>query len=304
MVSFSHSAMRWLNYHHLFYFWTVVREGTIARAAAVLRLSEPTISSQIHELERALEVELFEREGRKLVVTAAGRLAYRYANEIFLLGSEFQSAIGGTAVGKAARLAVGVADQVPRLIVFRLLEPALQADVPFRLVCQTDTPEALLDKLVNHEIDLVISDTPLDRGRTHSRLLGECGVSIFGSEELTAKYRRNFPKSMAGAPFLLPAENSALRRSMDRWFEGLGIEPRIRGEFTDSTLLKTFGRASVGLFAAPTAIEKEVRSEYRVRVVGRITEVREKFYAVSATRKTRHAGIAAISHSARTGLFG
>lgn len=298
--------MAWLNYHHLYYFWLVVREGTIAGAAKVLRLSEPTVSAQVHELERTLEVKLFERDGRHLVVTAAGRLAYRYANEIFLLGREFQAAIGGTAVGKAARLVVGVADQVPRLIVFRLLEPALQADVRFNLVCQTETPEQLLAKLVNHEIDVVISDAPLEgpgKVRTHSHLLGECGVTVFGSDELAAKYRRGFPHSLNGAPFLLPAENSALRRSLERWFDGLGVEPRIRGEFTDSTLLKTFGRASVGLFAAPSAIEREVRREYRVRVVGRVEAVRERFFVVSAKRKTRHHGVAAISHSARTGLF-
>ena len=184
--------MAWLNYHHLYYFWLVVREGTIAGAAKVLRLSEPTVSAQIHELERSLDVKLFERDGRHLVVTAAGRLAYRYASEIFLLGREFQSAIGGSAVGKSPRLVVGVADQVPRLIVFRLLEPALQADVRFNVVCQTETPEQLLAKLVNHEIDVVISDAPLDgpgKVRTYSRLLGECGVSIFGTDELAAKPR-------------------------------------------------------------------------------------------------------------------
>lgn len=129
-------------------------------------------------------------------------------------------------------------------------------------------------------------------------------MTIFGSEPLARRYRRGFPESLHEAPFLLPAENSALRRSMDAWFAEVGIRPRVCGEFTDSSLLKTFGRAAVGIFAAPTAIDREVRREYRVRAVGRVSTLRERFYAVSASRKTQHPAVSAISHSARTRLFG
>lgn len=299
--------MAWLNYHHLFYFWNVAREGGISRAAAHLRLTEPTISVQVHELEKALGEKLFERQGRALVLTEAGRLAYRYANDIFTLGREFQAAMSGETVGKGVRLLVGVADAVPRLVAFRLLEPATQSRPPTTVVCQSDAPERLLVKLVTQEVDIVISDAPLDSGgrvRTHNRLLGESGISFFAAGEAASALRRGFPKSLHHAPFLAPGENTALRRSLDAWFEEQGIRPLIRGEFTDSALLKTFGRAALGAFAAPTAIEAEVRREYRVRVIGRAPSVRERFYVISATRKHQHPAVAAISHSARTRVFG
>ena len=299
--------MAWLNYHHLFYFWNVAREGGISRAAAHLRLTEPTISSQIRELERAIGQKLFERQGRALVLTEAGRLAYRYANDIFTLGREFQAAMSGATAGKGLRLRVGVADAVPRLVAFRLLEPATKGSPPTTVVCQSDVPHRLLVKLVTDEVDLVISDAPLDSGgrvRLHNRLLGESGVTFFAAPELTAALRQGFPKSLHHAPFLAPAEGTTLRRSLDAWFEENGLRPVIRAEFTDSALLKTFGRASLGVFAAPTAIEAEVRREYRVRVVGRAPSLRERFYVISANRKLQHPAVAAISHSARTRVFG
>ncbi len=261
----------WLNYHHLLYFWNVARLGSIARAAAELRLTEPTVSAQIHALERSIGEKLFRREGRALVLTEAGRLAERYASEIFTLGQEFQATIGGLSEGRAARLTVGVADVVPRLIVFRLLEPAVHGPKPFAVSCRTDSPERLLTALAAHEIDVVISDGPLEstaKQRTYNRLLGESDVTIFGAEALAARCRRGFPASLDGKPFLLPAENTALRRSLDAWFVSNGVRPDVRGEFTDSMLMKTFGRAGVGAFAAPTAIAREVKKEYRVRAIG------------------------------------
>lgn len=299
--------MGWLNYHHFFYFWTVAREGSIARAAKVLRLTEPTVSAQLHELESSLGEPLFSRQGRGLVLTDAGRIAQRYANHIFTLGQEFQAAMRGVAVRKVARFNVGITDAIPRLISFRLLEPALKAPARFLVSSQVDTPDGLLAKLVAHEIDAAIADAPFEsRGttETHNRLLGESGVTVFGSDELTRALRRKFPRSLSGAPFLLPAEGSTTRRSLDRWFVMHGIRPDVRGEFTDSALLKTFGRAGIGAFAGPTAIEREIQREYRVRVIGRVEAIRERFYVVSASRKTEHPAVAAISRSARQRLFG
>lgn len=297
----------WLNYHHFFYFWTVAREGSIARAARQLRLSEPTVSAQVRSLEEVLGEQLLRREGRALVLTEAGRLAQRYANDIFTMGQEFQAAIQGFGVSKPARFVVGIADVVPRLIAFRLLEPALRLPKRFVVSCQTDTPDGLLVKLATHQVDAVISDAPIDAlggFRSHNRLLGECGVTIFGSKELATKLRPRFPKSLAGAPFLLPAEGTAMRRSLESWFAAEGFRPEVRGEFTDSALLKTFGRAGTGLFAAPSAIEREISREFRVRVIGRVDSIRERFYVISTSRKAEHTALAAISHSARHKLFG
>ena len=226
---------------------------------------------------------------------------------IFTLGQEFQAAIGGITSSKVVRFTVGIADAVPRLISFRILEPALRGPKRFIVTCQVETPEGLLASLVNHQVDAVISDAPLDtRGsvETRNHLLGESSITVFGSAELGATLRRKFPKSLDGAPFLMPAEGTTTRRSLERWFTLTGVRPDVRGEFTDSGLLKTFGRAGVGVFVAPTAIEREVRREYRVRVIGHIEGIRERFYLISASRKTEHPAVAAISQSARQRLFG
>jgi LysR family transcriptional activator of nhaA len=298
--------MAWLNYHHLLYFHTVAREGSVARAAEVLHLTQPTVSTQVRLLERALGERLFERRGRGLALTDAGRLAYRYAEDIFALGREFQDVLGGRPTGRPARLAVGVTDAVPKLIAFRLLDPVRRMPDPPAIVCRDDAPDRLLAALAAHELDLVIADTPPGPAtpvRVYSHLLGDSSVTIFGTPELAATYRRRFPRSLDGAPFLLPTEQADLRRQLDQWFDRHDIRPSVRGQFADSALLKTFGQAGVGLFASPTAIESEVRRQYGVRVVGRIDEVRETFYAVTAQRKVAHPAFTLLRDAAQARLF-
>jgi len=299
-------TVEWLNYHHLLYFWTVAREGSIARATRVLRLAQPTISAQIHQLEARLGEKLFERRGRGLALTETGRLAYRYADEIFGLGSELLDVMRGRAPGRPQRLAVGVADAVPKLIAHRLLEPALRPGGGLKIACYEDHADRLLARLAVHELDLVLSDAPIGSQaavRGFSHLLGECGVTWFGSAKLAAAHRRGFPGSLDGAPLLLPAPGAALRRALDLWFDSRGLRPQIVGEFEDSALLKVFGQRGAGLFAGPSAIEREISRQYGARVVGRAPEVRERFYAISAQRKLSHPAVQAITERARTELF-
>lgn len=298
--------MQWLNYHHLYYFWVVAREGSIARASRVLRLTEPTIGSQVRALEEALGEKLFRRDGRALTLTEAGRLAHRYANDIFALGQEFQAAMGTVGSARAARLAVGVADIVPRLVAFRLLEPALRSGPHYVVDCHSDTPERLVVKLVRHELDVVISSEPLDGPdltRVYSVLLGESPVTFFATSELAKACRKGFPKSLDKQPLLLPATSTPLRRSLDKWFRAERIQPEIRGEFNDSALLKTFGRAGMGIFAAPSVIAREIAREYRVRVIGQVPEVVERFFVISASRKTQHPAVTSIWRVVRERLF-
>jgi LysR family transcriptional activator of nhaA len=257
-------------------------------------------------LERALGERLFERRGRGLALTDAGRVAYRYAEEIFALGREFQDVLGGRPSGRPARLAVGIADAVPKLVAFRLLDPVRRIPDPPALVCRDDAPERLLAALAAHEVDLVVADAPPGPAtpvRVYAHVLGECGVTVFGTPDLAAQYRRRFPRSLDGAPFLLPTEHAAVRRPLDQWFDRHAIRPRVEGQFADSALLKTFGQAGVGLFAAPTAIEAEVRRQYGVRVVGRTDEVRETFYAITAERKVKHPAVVRLTEVAQAKLF-
>lgn len=301
-----HGRMDWLNYHHLRYFWAVAKEGTIAAACEKLHVAQPTISAQIRALENALGEKLFQRVGRYLTLTDTGQVVYRYADEIFSLGRELMDTLQGRPTGSPVRFNVGVADVLPKLVAYRLLEPALKLPETVRLFCHESTPAELLARLAIHDLDLVLSDSPIGpeaKVRAFSHLLGECGVSIFGTRELVAAYRRRFPASLDGAPFLLPTSSTSLRRSLDVWLDAEGIRPRIVGEFDDSALLKVFGQAGAGLFAAPDVIEQEVRRQYGVRVVGRLKSVTERFYAISVERKVKHPAVVAIAAAARDKLF-
>lgn len=298
--------MEWLNYHHLLYFWVVAREGSVAKACKQLHLAQPTISGQIRALEKSFKSALFERSGRNLVLTETGRTVYQYADEIFSLGRELQDTLKSRPTGRAVRVVVGVADALPKLIVHRLLEPVLRLPEEVHVTCIDGEPDQLLAQLALHELDLVLSDSPANPRlgvRAFNHLLGECGVTFFGTEELARKYRKGFPESLNGAPFLMPARNAALRGSLDQWFDSLGIRPKIRGEFSDSALLKAFGQFGDGLFAAPSAVEADVKRMYHVSVIGRDDSIQERFYAISIERKLKHPAIVAISEVAKSSLF-
>lgn len=299
--------MEWLNYHHLLYFWLVAREGSLAGASKELRLAQSTISGQIRSLEQGLGEKLFTRSGRRLVLTEIGRIVYRYADEIFLLGRELQDVIKGRPVGRPLRLVVGIADVVPKLVARRLLEPALKLSEPVHLVCHEDKPERLLAELAVHNLDVVIADAPVGpsvRIRAFNHLLGECDIVFFATPKLAASHKRGFPKSLDGARVILPTENTTLRRSLDQWFATRGIRPRVVGEFEDNALLKVFGQAGMGLFPASSVIAEEVQRQYGVRPIGTLDGVRERFYAISVERKLKHSAVIAISEEARTKLFG
>ena len=299
--------MEWLNYHHLLYFWTVARAGSIARACEQLCLAQPTISGQLRQLEESLGEKLFARVGRGLVLTEVGQVVYRYADEIFSAGRELQDVLRGRPRGRPARLHVGLSDALPKLIAYRILKPVLSLGEPVQIICHEDKPDRLVAELSSHGLDVVLTDAPLGvtaRVRAFSHLLGSCGVTFFALPAVAARHRKGFPASLDGTPFLLPMETATLRRSLEHWFDDNQIRPQVVGEFQDSALMTTFGQAGAGLFAAPSAIEKEVREQYRVDVVGRVNSIVESFYAISIERKLKHPAVVVISETARTRLFG
>jgi len=296
--------MEWLNYHHLLYFWTVAREGTLAAAAERLHLSQPTLSTQIHRLERALGVALFERAGRRLRLTETGRIALRYADDIFALGRELTDTVKGRPTGSPLRLHVGIVDVVPKLIAHRLLVPAMAAHA-LKLVCFEGKIDQLLTRLLTHDLDMVISDVAIPANvsiRAFNHPLGQSGVSIFAAKQQAATLRRGFPASLNGAPWLLPTVHNSVRRSLDRWFEANDVRPLIAAEFEDSALLKVFGQQGLGCFAGPTAIESEICRQYQVVAVGRI-DVHEQFFAITMQRKFGHPAVLALVESARHDLL-
>ncbi len=289
------------------YFWLVAREGSLTAAAAKLRLAHPTLSSQIRNLEESLGEKLFERQGRRLVLTEMGRIVHGYAEEIFALGNEMLDTVRGQPTGGAPRLVVGIAEVMPKLVAKLLLDPARSHAIKARIVCREDKTDRLLAELGAHALDVVLSDRPAPAGgplRIFNHLLGECGITIFARKALAAKYRADFPRSLHRAPMLMPTEPTALRRALDQWFASKELRPRIEGEFDDLALMKAFGQDGRELFPSPSVIESAVKRQHDVEVVGRIPEVKERFYAISAERRIRNPALIAICEKARNDLFG
>ena len=297
--------MDWLNYHHLLYFWTVAREGSIARATEVLNLTQPTISAQLRLLEESLGEKLFEKSGRNLVLTEAGRVAFRYADEIFALGRELRDTLRDRPTGRPPRITVGIADVVPKLVAYRVVRPAFAVGGDIELVCREGSPDVLFELLAQHVVDLVLTDAPAASAplRAYNHLLGESGTTLFATPAMAAGTRKGFPRSLNGAPLLLPGAGTQLRRGLELWLDATGIVPKRAGEFDDLALLTVFGRNGVGIFPGPTAIEEEIELQYNVRVVGRLPEVKERFYAVTAERKIKNPIVSALTSAARRELF-
>lgn len=297
--------MEWLNYHHLFYFWTVARAGSIAKASEELRLAQPTISNQLKTLEGSLGVKLLERQGRRLVLTDAGRTVLRFADDIFRTGRELQRAVKGLPTGQRLRLVAGVVDVIPKRMAALLLQPAVDAHPDLTLVCREGPLPQLLAALALHELDVVIADVPASEDvkvRVFNHKLGDCGTTFLGAPRFAA-LRKGFPRSLQGAPVLLPAPGTALRRSLDAWFAAADLRPEIAGEFDDSALMKAFGARGLGVFPVPRVLEADVRDQYGVAVVGRADDVRESFYAITVERRLRHPAVVAVAETARDEVF-
>ncbi len=295
-----------LNYHHLRYFWLAAREGGVSAAAVAAGVGQPVVSGQIRLLEKRLKVRLFERSGRGVTLTEAGRTVFQYADDIFRLGGELAAGVGGGGgPARLPRVAIGVAEAVPKLVVYKLLEAVYELPDPVHLVCVEDRQEKLLADLAAHTLDLLITDAPANnpRVKAYTHPLGECGVTVFAAAPLAARLRTGFPRSLDGVQFLLPTPEAALRRTLDQWFAEVGVRPDVRGEFADSALLKVFGQAGRGAFALPSVVVSDVTGRYGVEAVGECGKIRVRFYAITGERKITHPAVAAVRDAARNELF-
>lgn len=298
--------MDWLNYHHLLYFRAVASQGSVTRAAKLLHLSPSTVSAQVQALEAAVEAPLLKRSGRGVELTEAGRLAQSYANEIHDLGRELLEVLRGGRAGRPLELAVGLANVVPKLVAHRLLQPALELGDELRVSVAEDRHDELLGRLARHELDVVLSDSPVASGsamRLYNHFLGESGVSVFGTAALARRHGSDFPAGLHDAPMLMPGADTVSRRSLALWFEQREIRPREVGEFEDSALLKVFGQDGAGLFTSPSVIADEICRQYRVQRLGELEDLSGRFYAISAERRVQHPGVLALTERAREDLF-
>jgi len=279
-----------LNYHHLYYFWVVAKEGGMARAADRLDMAVQTVSAQVRALERSLGHALFRPAGRGLALTEAGIAAMAHADQIFSLGEQLRMAVEEAATGQGSRLAVGISDGLPKLVVHHLLRPAL-TDERVRLLCHEDEFDGLLGDLALHRLDAVLSDRPAPANpnlRLYSHALGDAPLAWFAPGKLASRCRKPFPGCLGEMPVLLPTGHAAVRAQLDRWFEHLGVRPRVAGEFEDSALLAAFGRAGMGAFPASQWSRKELLAEPGIRLLGETPELVEHFYLISAERRIQH----------------
>ena len=294
-------GVEFLNYHHLRYFWTVAREGGLTKAAAKLHVSQPTISAQIQALEGVLGEKLFRRAGRNLALTDAGQQVLSYAEEIFSLGEDLLNAVKQRPTSRPLRLNLGVADSLPKLIIYHIIEPVFRISQPVQISCWETSVSDMLIELASYRLDLVLADEPASSGvmtNVFNHSLGDSGVTFCATPALAKKLRRGFPKSLNGAPALLPMQDSGLRRSLEKWFHSVGVRPRLVGEFYDPALVNVLALHGLGFMCVPTVVAKEIFTRFDLRAIGRSEECRQQFYAITAERKLNHPAVVVITSKA------
>lgn len=295
-----------LNYKHLHYFWVVATEGSIARAADKLFITPQTISGQLSMLEERIGQPLFDRVGRRLRLTETGRLVLRYADDIFELGKELTDVLRGAPLVGTSEFIVSAASALPKTIVYKILEPALSLSQEVSLMCREGPVETILGELAVHEVDMVLTDTPLSSAfsiKAYNHYLGQSDLSFFAATSLIKNLKGPFPACLNEAPVLLPTKQNAIRQLFDKWCHDANIYPIIRGQYDDSALMKSFGKAGFGIFFMPSIIEDEVRETFGLEVIGRLSDIKQKFYAISAERKVTHPAVAAVCSTARDIIF-
>lgn len=292
-----------LNFKHLHYFYTVAKTGAVNRAAEKLHLTPQTLSGQLGQFEDRLGVSLFRRAGRRLELSETGRLVLSYAEELFQVSTELEQALRDSREPQAFPFRVGISDVVPKSVAYQMLAPALALDEPVQLLCQEDRLERLLGELGLHRLDMILTDRPMPPGldiRGYSHPLVDCGVAFFARNDLAARLAGDFPGCLHGAPLLLPGPDSALRAPLLRWLERQDILPRRVGEFGDSALMKSFGKAGIGVFPAPVITAAEVMAQYNVVQVGETQALQERFFAISVERRISHPAVLAVTEAARS----
>ena len=297
--------MEFLNYHHLRYFWVVAKEGGLRKAADKLHVSQPTISAQIAALESVLEEKLFRRGGRSLTLTEAGHRVLSYAEEIFSLGQELIDDARQQPTARSLRVHIGITDSLPKLLSYEIIKPIFKLEQPVQAVCREGKVADLLGQLAAYRLDIVLADEPAPSSlpiKVFNHFLGDCGVTFCAERKLAATLKRKFPKSLNDAPVLLPTSNTALRQSLEKWFQAQEIRPRVVAEFDDAALMKVAAVDGLGFFALPTLVMPETVASYDFQFIGRTEDCRQQFYAISAERKLTHPAVLAITSQARAAL--
>lgn len=287
-----------LNLRHLYYFWVISREGSIAKASELLDLAPQTLSGQLATFEESVGGQLFSRERRRLVLTELGQLVQSYANDIFALTGELSETLRLAPADRPLRLAAGVSASIHKLIAFQLLQPALKLNRRVNLDCRTGRAEDLLLSLKRKELDVVLTDrmpqteAVTDRFAVHP--LTSSTISLFAAPEMAGRLRDDFPASLNHQPLLANATDAPYFQKLMNWLTISNVRMDLVARVDDSALIKVFGREGLGVFAAPTAIKEEVCRQYQVEEIAPVKAVTDQLYAITRSRKVAHEGVRAI----------
>ncbi len=293
----------YLNFHHLRYFWTVAKEGSLRRASEKLSVSQPSMCTQIKLLEASLGETLFRPSGRSLELTEFGQLIYAYAAEIFELGSEILRATKQAPGVRALRLQVGIVDSFPKLMSNEILRPVFDHQPPVHLTCHEGKLNDLVSQLSTHRLDVVLSDEPASpgiSGKVFNHLLGSSSITFCAMPGLAKQLKGRFPRNLDGAPALLPTQNCSMRRDLEKWFLAAGIQPRVVAEFEDAALTKIVATSSLGFIAVPTVVVSEAIERYGFISLGRTKDVETQFHAITAERRFTHPAILAMTRNLKS----
>lgn len=298
--------MELLNFHHLRYFWVAAKEGGLTRAAAKLRVSQPSICTQIQALEGVLGEKLLRRSGRGLVLTEAGQRVFSFAEEIFSLGDDLLNTMKQRPTLRPLRVNIGIANSLPKLMGAELIKPVFHLPEAVQVACHEWPVVELLAQLATHRLDIVLADQPasaISNLKAFNHPLGECGVSFCAEPRMAARLKRRFPSSLQGAPALLPTPEAPMRRSLEKWFLDEGIQPRLVAEFDDPALMKVMAAQGLGFFPVPSVVVQESVTRYGFCLIGSTERCRQQYYAITGERRFEHPAVMAITRQAQVSLF-
>jgi LysR family transcriptional activator of nhaA len=279
--------MAFLNYHHLRYFWAIANEGSLTRAARRLNVSPSSLSIQLKTLEEQLGQALFERHGRSLQLTEAGRIALGYSDALFKLGDEFVSTLEGLRPGARQTLRVGAVSTLSRNFQIELLRPLLgHSDV--EVIIQSGTFLELLSRLRDHRLDIVLANQPAMHDQDEdwqSTLIAEQSVSLIGAPELLKRRKFHFPRDLADIPIAVPSRGSGIRNAFDKLLESEEIKPAVVAEVDDMAMLRLIAREGFCLVLVPPVVVLDELANGSLKEHCIFSEIKEAFYAVTRRRQ-------------------
>ncbi|NVK55465.1 MAG: LysR family transcriptional regulator [Alteromonadaceae bacterium] len=293
--------MQPVNYHHLYYFYLIAREGSIAKASRLLHVTPQTVSGQLSTFEKQLGYPLFDRVNKRLHLNRKGKMVYQHASEIFHKGMQLAELLHADNESIEQSFVIGVTDAIPKVLAYDFVHQSMRQFSNVRFIFREGPFDNLISDLAINQIDLIIADRGIAPGtqiNANSHFLGESHLSFFATPDHPAR-QHSFPASLNGQNLLLPGVKSGITLGLTTWFESQQLFPKIVAEYDDSALLKLFGSEGFGIFCAPQAIARHVEDHYKVVSLGCVENITERYYAITGKSKTHHAIVTSVINEAQ-----